>query len=136
MTTNQKGTEPYFKTVFYKGVELFVHRDESKKPVQLRLYNALSGWVIAAGMTKAEARYQGIKNRIEGKNEEELIQITSKLKTSFMSGCHLAKAAKAFKTFNGRRHRNANSAQPFSPQMTRKSQELLTDRINRIVPER
>jgi hypothetical protein len=75
MTTNQKKSGPCFKTMFYKGVELFVHRDESKKPVQLRLYDALSGWVMAAGMTKAEARYQGIKNPIVGKNEEELLQI-------------------------------------------------------------
>jgi hypothetical protein len=71
----QKNVEPRFKTVFYKGVELFVHRDTTKKPVQLRLYDALSGWIVAAGMTKAEARYHGITNPIEGKNEEELIQI-------------------------------------------------------------
>jgi len=75
MTITQNKAEPCFKTVFYKGVELFVHRDVTKKPVQLRLYDALSGWIVAAGMTKAEARYQGITNPIEGKNEEELIQI-------------------------------------------------------------
>ena len=75
MTITQNKAEPCFKTVFYKGVELFVHRDVTKKPVQLRLYDALSGWIVAAGMTKAEARYQGIKNPIEGRNEEELIQI-------------------------------------------------------------
>ena len=71
----KKTSEPRFKTVFYKDVELFTYRDASKKPVQLRLYDALSGWIVAAGMTKAEARYQGITNPIQGKNEEELIQI-------------------------------------------------------------
>ena len=65
-----KSPEPYFKTVFYKEVELFVHRDTTTKPAKLRLYDALSGWVIAAGMTKEEARYQGITNPIEVKNEE------------------------------------------------------------------
>ena len=56
--------KPYFKTVFYKDVELFIHRDPNQQPVRLRLYDAESGWIIAAGAS-----------RYEGRNEEELLRI-------------------------------------------------------------
>ncbi len=67
--------KPQFKTVFYQDVELFVHRDTTQKPAKLRLYDALSGWVVASQITKAEADSLGLTNHIEGRSEAELLQI-------------------------------------------------------------
>jgi hypothetical protein len=56
--------KPHFKTVFYKGVELFTHRDPCQNRKRLCLYDAESGWMIASGVTRSE-----------GRTEEELLQI-------------------------------------------------------------
>ena len=72
-----------FRKVIYKGVEVFFHRDRNRKPVRLRLYDALSGWVLASELTPDEAHKYGTMEYVAGRNRRELLQLLERRFATF-----------------------------------------------------
>ncbi len=72
-----------FRKIVYKEVELFFHRDRTRKPVRLRLYDALSGWILVSEITLEEAHKYGVLEYIAGRNRRELLQLLERRFTVF-----------------------------------------------------